>query len=101
MATTAPTPKKEKVYVNSPPPSRSLAYIKEVASHGAGDQSAHDFIPTNGDVLAPVWLIPSPCGDKKQGTYIAMKNENTGDWHQVGDIPEEGSEAGGSGDEML
>ena len=37
---------------------------------------------SEGNVLAPVWLQPDPT-DRKRERFIAMKNNDAGDWDQT------------------
>ena len=63
------------------PVSRGIDYMQDSKSYNVG-KSAYAFVPVSeGNVLAPVWLQPDPT-DQRQQRFIAMKNNDIGDWDQ-------------------
>ena len=69
------------IYKPHPPVSRGIGYMQDSKSYNVG-KSAYAFVPVSeGNVLAPVWLQPDPT-DQRQQRFIAMKNNDIGDWDQ-------------------
>ena len=70
------------IYKPHPPVSRCIGYMTDTKSYSTS-KSAYAFVPVSeGNVLAPVWLQPDPA-DRKKERFIAMKNNDTGDWDQT------------------
>ena len=70
------------IYKPHPPVSRCIGYMRDTKGYSV-KKSAYAFVPVSeGNVLAPVWLQPDPA-DRKRERFIAMKNNDAGDWDQT------------------
>ena len=70
------------IYKPHPPVSRCIGYMRDTKGYSV-KKSGYAFVPVSeGNVLAPVWLQPDPA-DRKRERFIAMKNNDAGDWDQT------------------